>query len=484
MARPGYVSAIRAAAARWPDIVAIEDASGGTTFADLVRRAETFGHDLAGIVPPGAVVGIRLPQGVDLVTSVLAARIAGLGVLMLDPRQPGSRDAALCADTDAAFVIGEGLGPEGPPSLPTAAVAGVQRIRAKIPGDGTVAFVLGTSGSTGRPKAVVHTDASMLSWGRAAASECGHGPGDVVLSMSSPATLGGFVGITTSLLSGATQRSLDMGARGLPALVDALRDGRVTSFRATPSLVRVLGSVPAFADVAARLVTLSLYGEPLTWDDVDAIRGILPRSCRVRVAYGSTEAGGCSWFLGERPEGGGKVHAGRPYAGVTVTVVGADGRPVPRGAEGEVVVGGTHNSVGTLVEGRLVPHAPNPHGLASGDLGRIRTDGGLEVLGRVDRAVKVNGVRIDLSEVEAVVRGSPGVSRAEVVASPRSGGCRIVAFVVLGSDGVTARDVERHARARLPGSTAPRVVAVDAMPTLSVGKLDVAHLTRMAESLP
>lgn len=110
----------------------------------------------------------------------------------------------------------------------------------------------------------------------------------------------------------------------------------------------------------------------------------------------------------------------------------------------------------------------------SGDLGRLRADGSLEHLGRIDSQVKVRGYRIEPDEIRAVLLEDPVVTAAAVVLSgdafEDAAGVRIDAYVV--ADGDTG-DVRRRAARLLPDHMLPTTVtAVPALPLTPNGKLD------------
>jgi hypothetical protein len=117
----------------------------------------------------------------------------------------------------------------------------------------------------------------------------------------------------------------------------------------------------------------------------------------------------------------------------------------------------------------------------SGDKGRLRPDGKLEHLGRLDSQVKVRGFRIELDEIRTVLLESPGVTAAAVVvntadpADPAS--ARIDAYIVLAEGASTAADVRRRAAGVLPGHMVPATVTpLPVLPLTTNGKLDAARL--------
>ena len=88
----------------------------------------------------------------------------------------------------------------------------------------------------------------------------------------------------------------------------------------------------------------------------------------------------------------------------------------------------------------------------TGDLGRWRADGNLEVTGRVDRQLKVRGFRVEPGEIESVLAGHPDIEQVSVVATERGpGDTRLVAYYTLTAP--PRRDRAAHRRPRACGAT-------------------------------
>jgi hypothetical protein len=122
---------------------------------------------------------------------------------------------------------------------------------------------------------------------------------------------------------------------------------------------------------------------------------------------------------------------------------------------------------------------------ATGDIGRYLPDGNLEILGRDDFQVKVQGHRIELGEVEFALAQHPSVGAAVVVA-PQSehGGRRLAAFVVLRAEAGTRpspQDLRGFLQEKLPGYMLPASLTVlDGLPLSPNGKVDRLALSQMA----
>jgi acyl-coenzyme A synthetase/AMP-(fatty) acid ligase len=168
-------------------------------------------------------------------------------------------------------------------------------------------------------------------------------------------------------------------------------------------------------------------------------------------------------------------------------------RPVGVGTEGELYIGGEGVAKGYLnhddiTKQRFLPDPFSRHRGArmyrTGDIVRYRPDGNLVWLGRADSQFKINGLRIEPGEIEAVLSRSPAVAEAVVVAQPAagSGGKIIAAFVTAAPRQTLSEQALRELAAEhLPPLMVPRrFVLLPELPLTISGKVDRAALERMA----
>jgi acyl carrier protein len=173
------------------------------------------------------------------------------------------------------------------------------------------------------------------------------------------------------------------------------------------------------------------------------------------------------------------------------------GQPVPRGVVGEVHIGGAGLARGYLGQPGLTAEKFVPHPFAgelapagarvyrTGDLGRFQADGQLQLLGRTDDQVQLNGVRVEITEVEAALRALPGVADAAVrVHDHPVAGQRLIGYAVLGAGAPSdPGELKAGLRRWLPDSMLPaEVVPLDTLPRTATGKLDRRALPDPPES--
>ncbi|KUL55313.1 non-ribosomal peptide synthetase [Streptomyces sp. NRRL F-4489] len=480
----------------------------GLTYGELDRRANRLAHRLRALgIGPGSLVGVSLRRGPALVTALLAVWRAGAAYVPMDPDHPADRLAWTLADTRAPLVLTERGAldalPAGAPAtlgvLPLAENgAAADEDPAAFPdtapplpgGPGEAArrpaYVLYTSGSTGRPKGVVVPHGGIANRVRWLASRHGLGPADRILQKTTIGFDAAGLELFAPLISGGTVVLAPPGAERDPAaLLDAVAAGRATVLQAVPSVLRALADAPGWERCGALRLLFSA-GEPL---HAELCHRLLARAPQIEIwnTYGPTE---CSVDITEHrfdpAQTTGPVPIGRPLGGLRALVLGPDGRPVPDGATGELYAGGAGVATGylgrpALTAERFVPDPEGPPGARlyrTGDRVRRAADGTLAYLGRLDQQLKVNGVRIEPGEVEAVLAGHPRVAGAVVGTAPdRAGGQRLVAWVQPRGAAPAPAELRAFLRRTLPDQLIPAVfVSVAAFPRTASGKTDRSAL--------
>ncbi|HSU81101.1 MAG TPA: amino acid adenylation domain-containing protein, partial [Thermoanaerobaculia bacterium] len=471
-------------AARTPERLAVADSAESLTYGELNARANRLARRLRGLeVGPETTVAVCLERSAALVVAQLAALKAGAAYAPLDPSYPAERLAYLIADSAAPVLLTRRALLGGLP-----AAGAVICVDEELSGDSgnlevpvdpsNAAYVIYTSGSTGRPKGVRIAHANLINLLAWVLELYGLTPRDRAAVVVSPSFDVSVWEIWSTLAAGASLHVPDEEVRTAPArLVEWLAREEITAgFFPTP-LVEALLEEPWPA--ATRLRVLGCGGDRLR-------RAPKPgTSFRLLNLYGPAECTVVS-IGGEVPASAapldGDAAIGFPVPGARIHLLGRFGETMPLGTPGEIFIGGLGVGRGylgrpALTAERFVPDPfaaePGSRLYRTGDLGRFRPDGGLDFLGRIDRQVKIRGVRIELGEVEAALAALPGVR--EVVVEARSHGSApvLIAWVVPREGEVDGRDLAAALRRTLPETMIPAAfVALPALPLTPNGKID------------
>ncbi|MGH9346279.1 MAG: amino acid adenylation domain-containing protein [Vicinamibacterales bacterium] len=473
-------------AARTPFRPAIVSGTKRIGYRTLDRRANALAQRLreAGV---GAEtrVALLLDRSVTLVTAILAVLKAGGACVPLDPVSPAADPALVLADARPTAIL------TARRWLHLAAASSSHVIcldedaaheqasgpaQAALPD--SLAYVLYAAGTGGRlaGAGVTHRHASAfvrsmrsifsredLSAVLASSSIAGHA---AVFELFAPLSAGGTVVLVENLTA--------LAHRPVPAPISLIN--------ASPSAMRDAlraGRVPA----SVRVVTLA--GEPLTGDLVAALHGAAGR--RVFHLYAPPTAPVYATCGLARRDAHDALSIGRPLANMQVQVVDARLEPVPPCVVGEILVAGgglmrEYCGEPALTAERLVPHPGEAGGrwARTGDLGRYRPDGTLELIERRDDRVETCGFRIAL--VEAHVRDHPDVAEAAVVPGTGSRAGRLVAYVVMREAQADAARIRRFLEERLPADLVPcAIVRLSSLPRFGDGSIDRRALPPLLE---
>ena len=450
--------------------------AGGTriSYGDLKRRSDQIAARLvASGIGPGARVAFRANRSAETVAAILGTLSAGAAYVPIDSGWPEERVADIVAEAGASYIDAHEL------------LVGdnADQVRAEPTLD-DLAYVLYTSGSSGRAKGVAVTHRNL-------AHSTGARPlvyRERVESflLASPFSFDSSVaGLFWTLCEGGTLViPPDDFLEDLPALAQTLAAERVTHWLSIPSLYAALLRHGERHLPSLSLRTVIVAGETCPPELVAQHRALLPE-VRLFNEYGPTEA--TVWCTAGELTGP-IVHIGRPIPGARVEVVDRHLKPVAIGVPGEILIGGAGVAAGyigqpeTTAERFIIRDGARCY--RSGDLGRFRSDGSLELLGRLDDQVKIRGIRVEPAEIETVLMSHPGVSAAAVVAVEGN----LVAHVCAAQS--SEDELRGFLITRLPAALVPRVWFFHrALPRTTSGKIDrqaliAGEFPRSREALP
>lgn len=286
------------------------------------------------------------------------------------------------------------------------------------------AYCIFTSGSTGEPKGVLvsHRAATnIIDWVN---TEMGIVPDDRMLSVAPFAFDLSVYDLFGVPAAGATVVFAPQRLLGDPdELADLVEQNSITLWNTAPAAFSfLLTAIPAHhGDHQRRLRRVLLSGDFVPLNTPDELKASFP-DAELTVLGGATEATVWSSFHHTPtvdPDWA-SIPYGSPVANTSYYVLGDDGRPLPLGATGELHIGGEGVAIGYVGDNettrrKFLPDPWRGEGsrmYATGDLVRITEDGLSWILGRIDSQVKVNGHRIELTEVETALTRNPAVRAA------------------------------------------------------------------------
>lgn len=445
-------------------------------------------------VGPEVLVGMVMEHSFAMVAGLLAILKAGGAYLPISPTGPPSRLAFMLADAGVRFLLGGEcpvptpsgvrllplLGDWAPPGTPANAPP-----PRRLPG--SLAYVIYTSGTTGAPKGVLVEQQALSGYVAAAISAYGLHSYDRVLQFT-PITFDASIDeIFPCLCSGATLvLRKDATVEDARAFINRCEREHLTFVNLPTSYwEQLVEEIDTWGlKLPACVRTIVIGGEAVRRSALLKWWRCVSPSVRLINAYGPTETTvtATTAELGT-PLRGDFVPIGRPIGRMQVRVLDPAGWAVPAGEAGELYIGGPQMARGylgrpSLTAQRFVPDPFSPcegsRMYRTGDHGRVGSNGLLEYLGRIDLQVKIRGHRVELEEIEAVLKSIPGVCDCTVVLHEVAPGDHALAALVIPAVGQLSAGMLRESLlTRLPSHMVPgQFVATDRIPRTAGGKPD------------
>src|SRR5690606_13998001 len=316
-------------------------------------------------VQKGALVGLAMDRGTDMVAALLGILKSGAGYVPLDPGFPADRLAYMAGDAGLAALVTQQAHAarfdlRGRPVLALDALADeLEALPATRLGRDagaadpeSPAYVIYTSGSTGRPKGVVVPHRAVSNFIASMQSEPGLDAQDRLLAVT---TLSFDIAVLELMLPLSVGGEIVLAGResaidGL-ALVDLLREAGITAMQATPATWRLLLEAGWQGSAGFKAMC---GGEPLP---PDLAQALLARCGELWNLYGPTETTVWSTATCVQPAAAGAlpdIHIGRPIANTQVWILVEQGHPCPLGVSGEICIGGVGVILGYLAHPQLL----------------------------------------------------------------------------------------------------------------------------------
>jgi amino acid adenylation domain-containing protein len=477
-------------AEKTPGAVAAIAGNCVSTYRELNECANRFAHFLiAKGVTHGDVTGVLLPRGLQQLQASIGALKAGATLIGLDPNCPHAYLEKIVLDSKMRYCIGTGqnqfiaqdqfhfYSPDAALACQEFGNPGVsENYQDK-------AIIIYTSGSTGKPKGVILENHGIINHAFAKIEDLELCEKDFFCHNLSTSFVASLWLTWAPLFIGAKIKIYPESVfKDTYVFFEHLDKDRITVVEMVPGLLQSYLTLLRSGKPKLELSSLKkivLTGEPVPPALVDSFY----RDYRIALinAYGQTE---CSddTFHYKIPVSikTSYVPIGNPIKNISAYILDEQRRLQPSGACGELCISGTGVAAGYLNDPNLTsekfvadPFFPDRRMFLSGDRARLRPDGTVEALGRIDNTVKIRGHKIDVREVENCLLEFPEIS--SVAVSPYKNGRGDWALCAYVSSPVKVCENLLHKRlfSKLPGYMVPsRTMQLDFLPLTVTGKID------------
>ncbi|HWF79286.1 MAG TPA: amino acid adenylation domain-containing protein [Streptosporangiaceae bacterium] len=486
--------AFRAQAARTPDAPAVLTTSGSLTYGELAARATSAA---AWLRARGAgrdeLVGLIMRRGHQQIVGIMAAVLAGAAYLPVDAGLPDERIKYMLRDGRVRLVLSNvGWHAEGIQALDlrqTHQITGYQPPADTSADD--LAYVLYTSGTTGEPKGVMISHRSVVNVVADCNRRFGVGPDDRFIGVSAFNFDLSVYDVFGGLSAGAAIVLPDADKAADPAhWLDLCDQFGVTIWNSVPAIAGLMAEEAGDADERLTSLRLVMMSGDRIPPALPAALWLVNPDIELMSLGGPTET--TIWNISHPID---RAHSelepvpyGRPNAGNRAYILDADGLDTPDWVTGEICAAGTGLARGywadesRTAERFWFDESRGTRLYRTGDLGRYLPDGSIDIVGRSDFQIKVNGYRIEAGEVETRLAAIGAVKQAAVVRQAGARGDRLVAHLVPAGDArPTDDEIAVVLREHLPDYMTPSsVVWHDCLPLTRNGKVDRAKLIAVA----
>lgn len=474
-----------------PNHPALISVKGQMTYAEVNERANQLAHYLiAHGVGTETLIAVATERSFEMIISLLGTLKAGAAYVPVDPTYPAERVQFMLEDTQAPFVLALSHSPIEKTNMSQVlyldtmthelAQQPSHNPQAELSVDNLV-YVMYTSGSTGQPKGVMISHRNLYNLVNYLQDVFEFTPEDGVLQKTSISFDVSMSEIFTPLICGATLYLADPHVpRDVDKMYEAFVNFPITNCAVVPTQLNLLIRDYDFS-VCKTIKNIASAGEALSPELLGATLNTLPNVI-VDNIYGPTECTiyATHWTTRVSTD---TVLIGKPLANTQVYILDKYLEVLPVGVAGELYLGGVQVARGyfnrpELTQERFIEHPQFGRLYRTGDLARWVDDGNVEMFGRTDFQVKINGARVEPGEIENQIVTYEGVDDAVVLARTMPDGTILLVAYVVGT--IDHQILRQNLMNTLPIHMIPAVfVPINSVPLAPNGKVNRSALNQI-----
>ena len=461
-----------------PDGIAVVFEDKKLTYKELNEKANCLAHHIhSSRIPKNSTIGIMLSRSLEMIISIVGVLKAGSTYVLIDHTFPATRVNYILENSNAQLLIidanyngnfentcriDEFNFKGNTKNLPII----------NVPKDSFA--LIYTSGSTGNPKGVLLKHAGLVN--------LVYNYFRQVIFLGKPKKVLGSAAVSfdmfavelfTSILLGGTLYLLNDDEHKNPVkMAEVIINNRVNFCVTTPTKIELLLSNPNTIKCLPVLDTIQLGGEVFTSSLYEKLKAVT--NANISNGYGPTEITACC--SSKNIESPNNINIGKPIPNMKVYIVDKDGNLCPIGVPGEICISGVDLAQGYINDAEkteksfVISKFNNERIYKTGDIALFNSNGEIEYIGRNDFQIKINGLRIELSEIEKQLLSIKEIQNCIVLSDAKK--TYLKAFIV-SKDELSIPAVRKALLEKLPTYMIPKyIIQIDSIPLTSNGKVD------------
>ena len=481
-------------AKKQPDATALKFEQQTISYGELNQKSNLIAYSLMQKgVKTGDIIPLLFNRSIDVIASILGILKVGAVYLPLDPTSPEARINLVLNESNATILICENqyLSKISNPTftvytldqlVPNSEISLIDFVTPTIPIN-SPAIILFTSGTTGTPNGVVLTHECVnnrILWG---IDYYKHQASDIFLQQTTLTFDFSLFELFTPLSCGATMviSRHEFHLEG-KYLIQLIQDEKINILASVPSVVKLLLQHNEF-ELCTSLTFVFLGGEVLTPQLQNAF--FKKSKARLINIYGPTEASVSVLHWECKPKFNQKfIPIGFPIAGMSIYILDEQLKEVQKGEIGEIFIAGkglaSHYLNNEALTNEKFIHYTIDSGsirlYRTGDYGKLLTDGSYAFEGRKDKQVKLNGIRIELEEIEHEICSIEQIQDCVVLptSNQQSDDIKLTAYIILENNlTIDIPQIKKVLSSKLSAQLIPSFfIQLEKIPLLLSGKID------------
>lgn len=472
-----------------PENVALNFDGEMITYQCLNRKANQLARKLRAFgIGKGKIVGLIVHHSIETVSAIIGVLKAGAAYVPIDPNYPQDRISYILEDSGITFVLtncvsnydlmnGDVINLNDT-SLYEGEASNL--VEGSLSSD--LAYIIYTSGSSGKPKGVMIEHKGLLNYVYWARKMYIKNQNEVFALYSSLTFDLTVTSIFTPLINGNSVYIYNNNGDEF-VLYKILRDNIVNILKLTPAHLSLLKDMDNSVSSIKRLI---VGGENLKCSLAASVFQSFGKCIEIFNEYGPTETVvGCMIYkYNHEIDLAGSVPIGLPADNVQMYILDEDLKFMPIDTIGELYISGDGVARGYLNREELTtkyfienPFVKGMRMYKTGDLVKLRRDGLIEFIGRVDRQTKIRGHRIELGEIEEQLLGIDEISDAIVIVKENSKAEKSLCAYIVAPENISILKVKKMLQNNLPNYMVPvNIVVINEIPLTANGKLNIMLL--------